>query len=101
MSQSLPKEVPDKCSISGHGSLNSISRHSSLKSRMDSPQIRKAVTAGRSKSFNNHRPMDPEVIAQVSSTFCWTALLEGCRRMWGAGGVGCQVWFNLVLDSCG
>uniref|UniRef100_A0A8D2NSM2 SLIT-ROBO Rho GTPase-activating protein 2 n=1 Tax=Zosterops lateralis melanops TaxID=1220523 RepID=A0A8D2NSM2_ZOSLA len=74
MSQSLPKEVPDKCSISGHGSLNSISRHSSLKSRMDSPQIRKAVTAGRSKSFNNHRPMDPEVIAQVSSTFCWTAL---------------------------
>ncbi|KAI1231046.1 hypothetical protein IHE44_0008491 [Lamprotornis superbus] len=64
MSQSLPKEVPDKCSISGHGSLNSISRHSSLKSRMDSPQIRKAVTAGRSKSFNNHRPMDPEVIAQ-------------------------------------
>uniref|UniRef100_A0A8C3RAD2 SLIT-ROBO Rho GTPase-activating protein 2 n=1 Tax=Cyanoderma ruficeps TaxID=181631 RepID=A0A8C3RAD2_9PASS len=72
MSQSLPKEVPDKCSISGHGSLNSISRHSSLKSRMDSPQIRKAVTAGRSKSFNNHRPMDPEVIAQVSSSFCWT-----------------------------
>uniref|UniRef100_A0A803Y9B8 SLIT-ROBO Rho GTPase activating protein 2 n=1 Tax=Meleagris gallopavo TaxID=9103 RepID=A0A803Y9B8_MELGA len=67
MSQSLPKEVPDKCSISGHGSLNSISRHSSLKNRIDSPQIRKTVTAGRSKSFNNHRPMDPEVIAQVRS----------------------------------
>ncbi|XP_033925837.1 SLIT-ROBO Rho GTPase-activating protein 2 isoform X5 [Melopsittacus undulatus] len=66
MSQSLPKEVPDKCSISGHGSLNSISRHSSLKNRIDSPQIRKTVTAGRSKSFNNHRPMDPEVIAQGS-----------------------------------
>ncbi|XP_070447525.1 SLIT-ROBO Rho GTPase-activating protein 2 isoform X11 [Equus przewalskii] len=64
MSQSLPKEGPDKCSISGHGSLNSISRHSSLKNRLDSPQIRKTVTAGRSKSFNNHRPMDPEVIAQ-------------------------------------
>lgn len=79
MSQSLPKEVPDKCSISGHGSLNSISRHSSLKSRMDSPQIRKAVTAGRSKSFNNHRPMDPEVIAQVSSSL----LLE--RFAWEAG----------------
>uniref|UniRef100_A0A8C0FBI2 SLIT-ROBO Rho GTPase-activating protein 2 n=1 Tax=Bubo bubo TaxID=30461 RepID=A0A8C0FBI2_BUBBB len=68
MSQSLPKEVPDKCSISGHGSLNSISRHSSLKNRIDSPQIRKTVTAGRSKSFNNHRPMDPEVIAQVNRT---------------------------------
>ncbi|XP_032734364.1 SLIT-ROBO Rho GTPase-activating protein 2 isoform X5 [Lontra canadensis] len=67
MSQSLPKEGPDKCSISGHGSLNSISRHSSLKNRLDSPQIRKTVTAGRSKSFNNHRPVDPEVIAQRSS----------------------------------
>ncbi|KAM5238665.1 SLIT-ROBO Rho GTPase-activating protein 2 isoform 4-T4 [Ctenodactylus gundi] len=67
MSQSLPKEGPDKCSISGHGSLNSISRHSSLKNRLDSPQIRKTATAGRSKSFNNHRPVDPEVIAQRSS----------------------------------
>nr|XP_008123356.2 PREDICTED: SLIT-ROBO Rho GTPase-activating protein 2 [Anolis carolinensis] len=64
MSQSLPKEVPDACSISGHGSLNSLSRHASLKNRIDSPHIRKNVTAGRSKSFNNHRPMDPEVIAQ-------------------------------------
>ncbi|XP_016285615.2 SLIT-ROBO Rho GTPase-activating protein 2 isoform X4 [Monodelphis domestica] len=64
ITQSLPKEGPDKCSASGHGGLNSISRHSSLKNRLDSPQIRKTVTAGRSKSFNNHRPMDPEVIAQ-------------------------------------
>uniref|UniRef100_A0A8B9Z5T1 SLIT-ROBO Rho GTPase-activating protein 2 n=1 Tax=Buteo japonicus TaxID=224669 RepID=A0A8B9Z5T1_9AVES len=76
MSQSLPKEVPDKCSISGHGSLNSISRHSSLKNRIDSPQIRKTVTAGRSKSFNNHRPMDPEVIAQVNRS----ALTENNRK---------------------
>ncbi|NXX35947.1 SRGP2 protein, partial [Nicator chloris] len=76
MSQSLPKEVPDKCSISGHGSLNSISRHSSLKSRMDSPQVRKAVTAGRSKSFNNHRPMDPEVIAQDIEATMNSALNE-------------------------
>ncbi|XP_062365720.1 SLIT-ROBO Rho GTPase-activating protein 2 isoform X3 [Cinclus cinclus] len=76
MSQSLPKEVPDKCSISGHGSLNSISRHSSLKSRMESPQIRKAVTAGRSKSFNNHRPVDPEVIAQDIEATMNSALNE-------------------------
>ncbi|XP_070601641.1 SLIT-ROBO Rho GTPase-activating protein 2 isoform X6 [Erythrolamprus reginae] len=68
MSQSLPKDVPvpDAFSISGHGSLNSLSRHASLKNRIDSPHIRKNVTAGRSKSFNNHRPMDPEVIAQES-----------------------------------
>nr|XP_041577246.1 SLIT-ROBO Rho GTPase-activating protein 2 isoform X3 [Taeniopygia guttata] len=79
MSQSLPKEVPDKCSISGHGSLNSISRHSSLKSRVDSPQLRKAVTAGRSKSFNNHRPMDPEVIAQdIEATMKWLLSIMLC-----------------------
>uniref|UniRef100_A0A8C9F597 SLIT-ROBO Rho GTPase activating protein 2 n=1 Tax=Pavo cristatus TaxID=9049 RepID=A0A8C9F597_PAVCR len=76
MSQSLPKEVPDKCSISGHGSLNSISRHSSLKNRIDSPQIRKTVAAGRSKSFNNHRPMDPEVIAQDIEATMNSALNE-------------------------
>ncbi|KAM5201865.1 SLIT-ROBO Rho GTPase-activating protein 2 isoform 7-T7 [Hipposideros larvatus] len=76
MSQSLPKEGPDKCSISGHGSLNSISRHSSLKSRLDSPQIRKTVTAGRSKSFNNHRPVDPEVIAQDIEATMNSALNE-------------------------
>ncbi|KAM5293562.1 SLIT-ROBO Rho GTPase-activating protein 2 isoform 5-T5 [Glossophaga mutica] len=76
MSQSLPKEGPDKCSVSGHGSLNSISRHSSLKNRLDSPQIRKTVTAGRSKSFNNHRPMDPEVIAQDIEATMNSALNE-------------------------
>ncbi|XP_049714075.1 SLIT-ROBO Rho GTPase-activating protein 2 isoform X3 [Elephas maximus indicus] len=76
MSQSLPKEAPDKCSVSGHGSLNSISRHSSLKNRLDSPQIRKTVTAGRSKSFNNHRPMDPEVIAQDIEATMNSALNE-------------------------
>ncbi|XP_012872935.1 PREDICTED: SLIT-ROBO Rho GTPase-activating protein 2 isoform X4 [Dipodomys ordii] len=76
MSQSLPKEGADKCSISGHGSLNSISRHSSLKNRLDSPQIRKTATAGRSKSFNNHRPMDPEVIAQDIEATMNSALNE-------------------------
>uniref|UniRef100_A0A8C3WNK4 SLIT-ROBO Rho GTPase activating protein 2 n=1 Tax=Catagonus wagneri TaxID=51154 RepID=A0A8C3WNK4_9CETA len=76
LSQSLPKEGPDKCSIGGHGSLNSISRHSSLKNRLDSPQIRKTVTAGRSKSFNNHRPVDPEVIAQDIEATMNSALNE-------------------------
>ncbi|XP_054835452.1 SLIT-ROBO Rho GTPase-activating protein 2 isoform X4 [Eublepharis macularius] len=76
MSQSLPKEVPDTCSISGHGSLNSLNRHASLKNRIDSPHIRKNVTAGRSKSFNNHRPMDPEVIAQDIEATMNSALNE-------------------------
>uniref|UniRef100_A0A670I984 SLIT-ROBO Rho GTPase-activating protein 2 n=1 Tax=Podarcis muralis TaxID=64176 RepID=A0A670I984_PODMU len=76
MSQSLPKEVPDASSISGHGSLNSLSRHASLKNRIDSPHIRKNVTTGRSKSFNNHRPMDPEVIAQDIEATMNSALNE-------------------------
>ncbi|XP_070601636.1 SLIT-ROBO Rho GTPase-activating protein 2 isoform X3 [Erythrolamprus reginae] len=78
MSQSLPKDVPvpDAFSISGHGSLNSLSRHASLKNRIDSPHIRKNVTAGRSKSFNNHRPMDPEVIAQDIEATMNSALNE-------------------------
>ncbi|XP_072775012.1 SLIT-ROBO Rho GTPase-activating protein 2 isoform X5 [Taeniopygia guttata] len=90
MSQSLPKEVPDKCSISGHGSLNSVSRHSSLKSRVDSPQLRKAVTAGRSKSFNNHRPMDPEVIAQdIEATMSWLLSIR-LFVCWAVPSLGCS-----------
>uniref|UniRef100_H0VDG0 SLIT-ROBO Rho GTPase-activating protein 2 n=1 Tax=Cavia porcellus TaxID=10141 RepID=H0VDG0_CAVPO len=75
-SQPIMSQRADKCSISGHGSLNSISRHSSLKNRLDSPQIRKTATAGRSKSFNNHRPMDPEVIAQDIEATMNSALNE-------------------------
>ncbi|XP_036415657.1 SLIT-ROBO Rho GTPase-activating protein 2 isoform X2 [Colossoma macropomum] len=61
----VPKEGSDKRPVSAHSVLNSITRHSSLKAKVDSPQFRKAAPAGRSKSFSNHRPLDPEVIAQV------------------------------------
>lgn len=61
----VPKEATDKRPVSAHSVLNSITRHSSLKAKVDSPQFRKAAPAGRSKSFSNHRPLDPEVIAQV------------------------------------
>ncbi|XP_017550225.1 SLIT-ROBO Rho GTPase-activating protein 2 isoform X2 [Pygocentrus nattereri] len=61
----VPKEGSDKRPVSAHSVLNSITRHSSLKAKVDSPQFRKAAPAGRSKSFSNHRPVDPEVIAQV------------------------------------
>ncbi|XP_044144385.1 SLIT-ROBO Rho GTPase-activating protein 2 [Bufo gargarizans] len=76
MSQTFSREAPDRCSISGHGTVSSISRHSSLKNRMDSPQIRKAMAASRSKSFNNHRPLDPEVIAQDIEATMNSALNE-------------------------
>uniref|UniRef100_A0A6Q2WRX2 SLIT-ROBO Rho GTPase-activating protein 2 n=1 Tax=Esox lucius TaxID=8010 RepID=A0A6Q2WRX2_ESOLU len=65
----LVKEAGDKRPVSAHSVLNSsITRHSSLKTKVESPQFRKTNTAGRSKSFSNHRPLDPEVITQVDPT---------------------------------
>ncbi|KAM9408910.1 SLIT-ROBO Rho GTPase-activating protein 2 isoform 2-T2 [Pholidichthys leucotaenia] len=61
----LVKETGDKRPISAHSILNSVTRHPSLKNKVESPQLRKTTPAGRSKSFSNHRPMEPEVIAQV------------------------------------
>ncbi|XP_051957364.1 SLIT-ROBO Rho GTPase-activating protein 2 isoform X2 [Xyrauchen texanus] len=61
----LPKEGTDKRPVSAHSILNSITRHSSLKTKVEGPPLRKSTPAGRSKSFSNHRPLDPEVIAQV------------------------------------
>ncbi|XP_070697501.1 SLIT-ROBO Rho GTPase-activating protein 2 isoform X1 [Pempheris klunzingeri] len=61
----LVKETGDKRPVSAHSILNSVTRHSSLKTKVESPQLRKTTTAGRSKSFSNHRPLEPEVIAQV------------------------------------
>ncbi|XP_008318403.1 SLIT-ROBO Rho GTPase-activating protein 2 isoform X1 [Cynoglossus semilaevis] len=61
----LVKESGDKRPVSAHSILNSVTRHSSLKTKVESPQLKKTSTAGRSKSFSNHRPLDPEFIAQV------------------------------------
>ncbi|XP_028853340.1 SLIT-ROBO Rho GTPase-activating protein 2 isoform X3 [Denticeps clupeoides] len=64
----LAKDGPDKRPVSAHSMLNSITRHSSLKTKVESPQFRKTTPAGRSKSFSNHRPTDPEVLAQVEQS---------------------------------
>uniref|UniRef100_A0AAZ3S8G9 SLIT-ROBO Rho GTPase activating protein 2 n=1 Tax=Oncorhynchus tshawytscha TaxID=74940 RepID=A0AAZ3S8G9_ONCTS len=65
----LVKEGWDKRPVSAHSVLNSsITRHSSLKTKVESPQFRKATTAGRSKSFSNHRPLDPEDIEAAMSS---------------------------------
>uniref|UniRef100_A0A3Q3R8V9 SLIT-ROBO Rho GTPase activating protein 2a n=1 Tax=Monopterus albus TaxID=43700 RepID=A0A3Q3R8V9_MONAL len=60
----LVKETGDKRPVSAHSILNSVTRHSSLKTKVESPQLKKTTTAGRSKSFSNHRPLEPEVITQ-------------------------------------
>lgn len=36
-----------------------------LVTQVESPQLRKATPAGRSKSFSNHRPLDHEVFSPV------------------------------------
>ncbi|XP_047203573.1 SLIT-ROBO Rho GTPase-activating protein 2 isoform X2 [Girardinichthys multiradiatus] len=59
------KDPGDKRPVSAHNILNSVTRHSSLKTKVESPQLRKTTPAGRSKSFSNHRPLDPEVIGHV------------------------------------
>ncbi|KAJ7998529.1 hypothetical protein DPEC_G00205860 [Dallia pectoralis] len=65
----LVKEAGDKRPVSAHSVLNSsITRHSSLKTKVENPQYRKTNTAGRSKSFSNHRPLDPEVFSHVEPT---------------------------------
>ncbi|XP_018432332.1 PREDICTED: SLIT-ROBO Rho GTPase-activating protein 2 [Nanorana parkeri] len=76
MNPSFYREAPDRCSISGHGAVGSISRHSSLRNKMDSSQVRKAMAASRSKSFNNHRPLDPVIIAQDIEATMNSALSE-------------------------
>uniref|UniRef100_A0A8C4D894 SLIT-ROBO Rho GTPase activating protein 2 n=1 Tax=Dicentrarchus labrax TaxID=13489 RepID=A0A8C4D894_DICLA len=72
----LVKESGDKRPVSAHSILNSVTRHSSLKTKVESPQLRKTTTAGRSKSFSNHRPLDPEVIAQDIEATMTSALSE-------------------------
>uniref|UniRef100_A0A8C9XY02 SLIT-ROBO Rho GTPase activating protein 2 n=1 Tax=Sander lucioperca TaxID=283035 RepID=A0A8C9XY02_SANLU len=71
----LVKETGDKRPVSAHSILNSVTRHSSLKTKV-LPQLRKTTTAGRSKSFSNHRPLDPEVIAQDIDAAMSSALSE-------------------------
>ncbi|XP_011612591.2 SLIT-ROBO Rho GTPase-activating protein 2 isoform X3 [Takifugu rubripes] len=61
----LVKEAGEKRPVSSHSILNSVTRHSSLKTKVESPQLRKSTPAGRSKSFSNHRPLDHEVFSQV------------------------------------
>ncbi|XP_069797978.1 SLIT-ROBO Rho GTPase-activating protein 2 isoform X2 [Narcine bancroftii] len=75
VTQSSAKETSDKWPAVTHGSLNSITRRPSA-NRADSPQIRKVVAAGRSKSFSNHKPLDPESIAQDIEATMNSALNE-------------------------
>ncbi|XP_060050987.1 SLIT-ROBO Rho GTPase-activating protein 1 isoform X3 [Erinaceus europaeus] len=59
----LNNDSPERRRRPGHGSLSNISRHDSLK-KIDSPPIRRSTSSGQYTSFNDHKPLDPETIAQ-------------------------------------
>ncbi|XP_072338023.1 SLIT-ROBO Rho GTPase-activating protein 2-like [Scyliorhinus torazame] len=75
VTQNSSKETADKRPTVAHGSLNSVTRRPSA-NRADSPQVRKAMAAGRSRSFSNHKPLDPETIAQDIEATMNSALNE-------------------------
>lgn len=60
----LNNDSPERRRRPGHGSLTNISRHDSLK-KIDSPPIRRSTSSGQYTGFNDHKPLDPETIAQV------------------------------------
>ena len=63
-SRGLNNDSPERRRRPGHGSLTNISRHDSLK-KIDSPPIRRSTSSGQYSGFSDHKPLDPETIAQV------------------------------------
>nr|XP_016778599.2 SLIT-ROBO Rho GTPase-activating protein 1 isoform X4 [Pan troglodytes] len=71
----LNNDSPERRRRPGHGSLTNISRHDSLK-KIDSPPIRRSTSSGQYTGFNDHKPLDPETIAQDIEETMNTALNE-------------------------
>uniref|UniRef100_G1PKS8 SLIT-ROBO Rho GTPase-activating protein 1 n=1 Tax=Myotis lucifugus TaxID=59463 RepID=G1PKS8_MYOLU len=71
----LNNDSPERRRRPGHGSLTNISRHDSLK-KIDSPPIRRSTSSGQYSGFNDHKPLDPEMIAQDIEETMNTALNE-------------------------
>ncbi|KAF5928303.1 hypothetical protein HPG69_014908 [Diceros bicornis minor] len=74
-SRGLNNDSPERRRRPGHGSLTNISRHDSLK-KIDSPPIRRSTSSGQYTGFNDHKPLDPETIAQDIEETMNTALNE-------------------------
>uniref|UniRef100_A0A670XST5 SLIT-ROBO Rho GTPase-activating protein 1 n=1 Tax=Pseudonaja textilis TaxID=8673 RepID=A0A670XST5_PSETE len=72
---SLTTDSPERRRKPGHSSLTNISRHESLK-KGDSPPIRRSTSSGQYPVFNDHKPLDPESIAQDIEETMNTALNE-------------------------
>ncbi|ETE62984.1 SLIT-ROBO Rho GTPase-activating protein 1, partial [Ophiophagus hannah] len=72
---SLTTDSPERRRKPGHSSLTNISKHESLK-KSDSPPIRRSTSSGQYPVFNDHKPLDPESIAQDIEETMNTALNE-------------------------
>uniref|UniRef100_A0A8C9EIZ2 SLIT-ROBO Rho GTPase activating protein 1 n=1 Tax=Pavo cristatus TaxID=9049 RepID=A0A8C9EIZ2_PAVCR len=73
--RNLNADSPERRRRPGHGSLTNISRHDSLK-KIDSPPIRRSTSSGQYTGFSDHKPLDPESIAQDIEETMNTALNE-------------------------
>ncbi|XP_029471238.1 SLIT-ROBO Rho GTPase-activating protein 1 isoform X4 [Rhinatrema bivittatum] len=73
--RNINTDSPERRRRPGHGSLTNISRHDSLK-KIDSPPIRRSTSSGQYTNFNDHKPLDPETIAQDIEETMNTALNE-------------------------
>ncbi|MBN3280472.1 SRGP1 protein, partial [Polyodon spathula] len=74
--RNLPVDSPEMRRRAGPGSLTNISRHDSLK-KMESPPIRRSTSSGQYPGFSEqHKPLDPESIAQDIEETMNTALNE-------------------------
>ncbi|XP_058841712.1 SLIT-ROBO Rho GTPase-activating protein 1 isoform X2 [Acipenser ruthenus] len=74
--RNLPVDSPERRRRAGPGSITNISRHDSLK-KMESPPIRRSTSSGQYPGFSEqHKPLDPESIAQDIEETMNTALNE-------------------------
>ncbi|KAK1169180.1 SLIT-ROBO Rho GTPase-activating protein 1 isoform X1 [Acipenser oxyrinchus oxyrinchus] len=74
--RNLPSDSPERRRRAGPGSLTKISRHDSLK-KMESPPIRRSTSSGQYPGFSEqHKPLDPDSIAQDIEETMNTALNE-------------------------
>ncbi|GCB74112.1 hypothetical protein scyTo_0003199 [Scyliorhinus torazame] len=73
--RSVPVDSPERRRRGGLGSLSNLSRHQALK-KIESPPIRRSTSSGQYTSFSEHKPLDPETIAQDIEETMNTALNE-------------------------
>ncbi|XP_040200037.1 SLIT-ROBO Rho GTPase-activating protein 1 isoform X6 [Rana temporaria] len=78
--RNLNTDSPERRRKPGHGSLTNISRHDSLK-KINSPPIRRSTSSGQYTNFNDHKPLDPESIAQQDIEETMNTALNELREL--------------------